>query len=122
MTFEMFRQYVLEEFTMAAQPVLVFASFEPKPGREGTVENILRGMVAPTRNEPGNEIYGLYERKDGPEGKRSFHLFEKYTDASALEFHRETEHYKNYRATIVEHLSEPIGVVVLKALDTCEGA
>ena len=102
---------------MADEPVLVFASFEPKAGKEETVQKIIQGMVGPTRQEPGNEIYDLYERKNGPDGKRSFHLFEKYTDASALEYHRETEHYKNYRATITEYLNVPIGVVVLAAID-----
>ena len=102
---------------MADEAILVFASFEPKAGKEETVQKILQGMVGPTRQEPGNEIYDLYERKNGPDGERSFHLFEKYTDASALEYHRETEHYKNYRATITEHLDVPIGVVVLAAID-----
>jgi len=102
---------------MADDPVLVFASFEPKPGQEETVQKTLQGMVGPTRQEPGNEIYDLYERKNGPDGMLSFHLFEKYKDAAALEYHRETEHYKNYRATITEHLDVPIGVVVLAAID-----
>ena len=102
---------------MADEPVLVFASFEPLPGKEATVQKILQGMVGPTRQEPGNEIYDLYERKNGPDGKRSFHLFEKYTDTSALEYHRETAHNKNYRATITDHLDAPIGVVVLAAID-----
>ncbi len=102
---------------MADEPVLVFASFEPKAGEEETVLAILKGMVGPTRQEPGNDVYDLYERKNAPDGTRSFHLFEKYKDAAALDFHRETEHYKNYRATIVEHLEEPIGVVVLSPID-----
>lgn len=52
-----------KETTMADEPVLVFASFEPKAGQEEAVEAILKGMVGPTRQEPGNEIYDLYERK-----------------------------------------------------------
>lgn len=102
---------------MSRTPVLVFASFQPKEGSEEAVERILRGMVSPTRQEAGNDVYDLYARTNGPEGKRSFHLFEKYADADALEFHRQTEHYKEYRATIVDHLEEPIGVIVLSALD-----
>ena len=102
---------------MADDPVLVFASFEPKPGQEETVQKTLQGMVGPTRQEPGNEIYDLYERKNGPDGMLSFHLFEKYKDAAALEYHSETEHYKNYRATITEHLNAPIGVVVIAAIE-----
>ncbi len=102
---------------MADEPVLVFASFEPKAGQEEAVQKILQGMVRPTRQEPGNEIYDLYERKNGADGRRSFHLIEKYTDASALEYHRQTGHYINYRATITDHLDVPIGVVVLAAID-----
>lgn len=102
---------------MAVDPVLVFASFRPRPGAEKTVEQILQGMVAPTRSEPGNEIYDLFERANEPDGSRTFHLFEKYVDNTALEVHRASEHYKTYRATIVDHLAEPISVIVLKALD-----
>ncbi len=100
---------------MADNTVIVFASFSPSPGREGEVEEILRGMVTPTREEPGNEIYDLY-RKTG-DGPASFHLFERYVDADALQAHRETGHYKAYRARIADHLAAPIGVVVLEAVD-----
>lgn len=99
---------------MSKQPVIVFASFHPKPGEVGAVEKILGGMVGPTRAEPGNEIYDLYKKNDAP---ASFHLFERYTDQAALQAHRETAHYKAYRASIVDHLAEPIGVVVMSPVD-----
>jgi len=99
---------------MSKQPVIVFASFHPKPGEAGAVEKILRGMVDPTRAEPGNEIYDLYKKAEAP---ASFHLFERYTDQAALQAHRETAHYRAYRASIVDHLAEPIGVVVLNTVD-----
>lgn len=102
---------------MNSDPVLVIASFRPLPGAEAAVERILRGMVAPTRAEPGNDIYDLFEGVSNTAGQRTFHLFEKYLDAAALEAHRATEHYKNYRAAIAEHLAEPVGVIVLKAID-----
>jgi quinol monooxygenase YgiN len=101
---------------MAVDPVMVFASFEPKDGEEAAVERILRGMVAPTRSEPGNQIYDLF-MAENDQGKQTFHLFEKYDDAEALAAHRETDHYKHYRATIADHLAGPIGVAVLKAVD-----
>lgn len=100
---------------MAGNPVIVFASFSPNAGQEGDVEEILRGMVGPTRAEPGNEIYDLYEKT--AEGPKTFHLFERYTDADALQAHRDSEHYKAYRAKIPDYLFEPIGVIVLDAVD-----
>lgn len=99
---------------MSKQPVIVFASFHPKPGEAGAVEKILGGMVGPTRAEPGNEIYDLYRKAGVP---ASFHLFERYRDQAALQAHRETAHYKAYRAGIVDHLAEPIGVVVMSPVD-----
>ena len=102
---------------MSGNPVIVFASFSPNPGQEGEVEKILRGMVEPTRAEPGNQIYDLYKKTAESDGSPTFHFFERYTDADALQAHRETDHYKAYRARIMDYLSEPIGVVVLDAVD-----
>lgn len=100
-----------------ADKIYVFASFKPADGQESEVESVLRGMCAPTRNEPGNEIYDLHVKTAGSEDGPSFHLFERYIDAAALDAHRETVHYKNYRATIMDLLGVPIHVVVMEGLD-----
>ncbi len=102
---------------MAGNPVIVFASFSPNAGQEGEVEEILKGMIGPTRAEPSNEIYDLYKKTADSDSAPSFHLFERYTDADALQAHRDTDHYKAYRAKITDYLSDPIGVVVLDAVD-----
>ncbi len=99
---------------MASTRVIVFASFLPRPGQESEVEKVLRGMVSPTRREPGCITYDLYR---AAEGGGSFHLFEIYNDRSALDAHRATEHYKAYRARIADLLAEPIKVHVLDQLD-----
>ncbi len=100
-----------------AEKVYVFASFKPAPGKESEVETVLRGMCAPTRNEPGNENYDLHVKTAGSEEGPSFHLFVRYIDATALDAHRETEHYKNYRAAIMDLLGSPIHVVVMDGVD-----
>jgi len=97
-----------------ADPVLVFATFRPLEGKEQEVLDVLAPMLVHTRLEPGNEVYDLYRSEgDGV----AFHLFERYTDAGALEAHRASEHYKTYRAAIPALLAEPIGVVVLNEVD-----
>jgi quinol monooxygenase YgiN len=93
--------------------VSVFASFNPKPGAEKQVEEILRRMVAPTRQEPGCITYDLYRAQTGS----SYHLFEVYRDQAAVEAHRATDHYKTYRSKILDLLAEPIGVTVLNGVD-----
>ena len=98
--------------------IVVFASFYPKKEKSNEVKNIILGMVNPTRSEKGNEIYNFYEEKNTDDKKISYHLFEVYKDSAALDFHRTTSHYKNYRSKIVDLLDRPIEVKVLQSIDT----
>ena len=98
--------------------IVVFASFYPKKDKSSEVKKIILAMIAPTRSEEGNEIYNFYEEKNN-EGKIiSFHLFEVYKSSAALDFHRNTSHYKNYRSKIVDLLDRPIEVKVLNSIDS----
>ncbi len=96
--------------------IIVFASFYPKNKKENEVKNIIFAMINPTRSEQGNEIYNFYESKD-VDKNISFHLFEVYKDSAALDFHRNTTHYKNYRSKISDLLDKPIEVKVLTSID-----
>lgn len=95
---------------------LVFVRFFPRPGQEALVEKVLRNMVVHTRQEPGCRRYDLYEAP-GAAGARVFCLIERYADATAQQAHRETAHYKDYRATIMDALERPIEVTLLEPLD-----
>ncbi len=100
-------------------PDLVFVRFYAKAGQEARVETILRGMVANTRTEPGCQVYNLYETTTLAGGK-VFCLIEKYADETALQAHRDTQYYKDYRATIMDLLAHPIDVTLMSALDVVE--
>lgn len=104
---------------MSDQPVLVFATFHPQRGKEDELLELLQGMIAQTRKEPGNECYDLYASGDGA---RAFHFFERYRDTEALEAHRAAEYYKAYRARLPELLEQPVEVVVLEVVDAEAGA
>jgi quinol monooxygenase YgiN len=97
-------------------PALVFVTFIPKSGSETRVLEILRVMVDKTRREPGNRRYDLYKANNAA-GRLQYHLLEHYVDDAAVQAHRETEHYKEYRANIVPLLEQPIAVTLLDALD-----
>lgn len=96
-------------------PVTVFATFHPVRGHEQQVRSILADMVGSTRAEDGNLAYDLYVSE--ADGRHMFHLVERYRDQQALLAHRDTPHYKAYRAAIPDHLDAPIGVVVMDPLD-----
>lgn len=98
-----------------SNPVIVLATFEPNPDDVERAEQILRGMVGPTRGEPGNEIYDLYT--SGSDSELRFHLFERYTNDEALQAHRATDHYIAYRSQISDLLASPIDVLLMAGLD-----
>ena len=97
--------------------IVVFASFYPKNKKNNEVKDIILAMVYPTRSEEGNEIYNFYEEKKDDGKNISFHLFEVYKNSAALDFHRNTSHYKNYKSKITDLLDRPIEVKVLSSID-----
>ena len=98
--------------------IVVLASFYPKNDKNNEVKEIILTMVDPTRSEEGNEIYNFYEIKNDDVKNISFHLFEVYKDTAALDFHRNTSYYKNYRSKIVDLLDGPIEVKILNSIDS----
>jgi len=98
--------------------IVVLASFYSKNDKNNEVKETILTMVDPTRSEEGNEIYNFYEVKNNDGKNISFHLFEVYKDTAALDFHRNTSYYKNYRSKIVDLLNRPIEVKVLNSIDS----
>ena len=96
--------------------IIVFASFYPKKNKSDEVKQIILAMVNPTRAEEGNEIYNFYETKNDVDQSISYHLFEIYKDSAALDLHRNTAHYKNYRSKIIDLLDKPIDVKILNSI------
>jgi quinol monooxygenase YgiN len=96
-----------------SHPVGVIARFAPLPEKRSELRALLEGMVVPTRSEPGCLSYNLYEVP----AEGDLVLIEGYADQAALEHHRTTEHYLNYRAQLSPLLASPISVTVLAPLD-----
>ena len=98
--------------------IIVMASFHPKKDKANEVKEIILSMIKPTRSEEGNELYNFYEEKNKDGKIISFHLFEIYKNSAALDFHRETTHYKDYRSKIEDLLEKPREVKVLSSIDS----
>jgi quinol monooxygenase YgiN len=62
-----------------------------KQGKEEELYRELLALSAPTRAEPGNITYDLYQ---SPERPNAFMRFEVWRDAQALEAHKVTPHLK----------------------------
>ena len=100
------------------EKIIVIASFYPKKDKVNEVKEIILSMIKPTRSEQGNELYNFYEEKNKDDKIISFNLFEIYKNSAALDFHRETAHYKDYRSKIEDLLEKPREVKVLNSIDS----
>ena len=102
---------------MSDNAVIVFASFRPITGKQQALHELLSFMVEHTRAEPGCERYELYRRHGDDADEVTFHLFERYRNDEALQAHRDSGHYVEYRRRVTELLANPIEVLVLDGLD-----
>lgn len=93
--------------------IAVIARFTPRPESREALQTLLEGMITPTRAEHGCRSYDLYESVEGGD----FVLLERYRSRSALEEHRGSTHYRNYRAQLTRLLAKPVAVTELAVLD-----
>tara|TARA_Y100000816_G_scaffold241900_1_gene188900 strand:- start:1705 stop:2013 length:309 start_codon:yes stop_codon:yes gene_type:complete len=98
--------------------VIILASFYPKQEKINEAKKIIFSMIEPSRSEEGNKVYNFYQEIDEKNNKIIFHLFEVYSHAKALDFHRNTNYYKDYRLKIVDLLEKPIEVKILNSLNS----
>ncbi|GAB3004533.1 antibiotic biosynthesis monooxygenase [Amycolatopsis acidiphila] len=74
-------------------PHVVIATWKAKPGRAGRIRKILETVAPLNRAE---EKMLQFEAHVSTEDPDTFVLYEKYTDASGYDDHRETETFKSY--------------------------
>lgn len=77
--------------------VKVVAVLTARPGAADRLRALLDGMLAPSRAEPGNLRYDLWQDQGEP-GR--FFLDELYADPDAVAAHRATPHFQAYLAAI----------------------
>ncbi|QAY77249.1 putative quinol monooxygenase [Sphingosinicella sp. BN140058] len=80
-----------------SNPVKLIAVLTARPGQAEALRALLDSMLAPSRAEPGNRRYDLWQDQAEP-GR--FVLDELYADADAVAAHRATPHFQAYLAAI----------------------
>jgi quinol monooxygenase YgiN len=101
-----------------AEMVTIFATFKPKAGLYQEALSVLRELPEPTRAEPGCLRFDLFAGEDRP---TTLHLYEIFVNAAAIDEHRRTQHYQNYRASIEPLLEVPPHAIRTVALDVVGG-
>lgn len=89
-------------------PVKVAAVLTARPDAADRLRALLDGMLAPSRAEPGNLRYDLWQDQSQPD---RFFLDELYVDGEALAAHRATPHFQAYLA-VINDLAERIAFVL----------
>ena len=73
--------------------IVLQATWVSKPGHEEAVRDALAALAGPSREEPGNLGYTVYQHPDEP---RVFRIFEVYADDATVTAHTESEHFQTW--------------------------
>ena len=98
-------------------PIKIMAILAAKPGKADTLRALLDGMVAQSRQEPGNLRYDLWRDQADPS---RFVLDELYADNSAVATHRQSPHFQDYLSKIND-LAERTALVLEPVEITASG-
>lgn len=89
-------------------PVKITAILTARPGRAEALKALLYGMAPHCRAEPGNLRWDIW--RDRSQTDR-YVIDELYRNDAAAAAHRETPHYKQYRAEI-QDLADRVALVL----------
>lgn len=88
--------------------VKIIAVLTARPGATDQLRALLDGMLAPSRAEPGNLRYDLWQDHSAP---TRFVLDELYANHDAVAAHRASPHFQNY-VTAINDLAERVAFVL----------
>jgi len=83
-------------------------------GEAGTWKRLTLANLAESRREPGVLTFDLFEDLADPE---HFVLIESYRDELAMDRHKETAHYLQWKAAAEPLQSEPRTRIILKKIE-----
>lgn len=77
---------------MSEQAIYVYAKWQVKEGKLDAVLEIMKKAAQKSSEEKGNLFYKIHQSKTD---ENTLILFEGYENESAVEFHKNSEHYQN---------------------------
>lgn len=92
-------------------PLVSIAVLKARLGREQDLKKALLALIEPTRAEPGNLDYVLFEGRDQP---GTFYMREAFVDQAALDAHCTTAHFRAFVAISGALLAEPLRLIFLE--------
>ncbi|MEF3109154.1 putative quinol monooxygenase [Raoultella sp. WB_B2P2-3] len=99
---------------MTAEAISIIAVLKAQPGKAETLRQALRALLLPTRQEPGNVDYALFQLRDTPD---TFYMRESWRGQAALEEHIALPHFQAFIAQMDDLLAEPLRLDYLTAVE-----
>ncbi|MFB5080235.1 MULTISPECIES: putative quinol monooxygenase [Raoultella] len=99
---------------MTAEAISIIAVLKAQPGKTETLRQALRALLLPTRQEPGNVDYSLFQLRDTPD---TFYMRESWRGQAALEEHIALPHFQAFIAQMDDLLAEPLRLDYLTAVE-----
>lgn len=99
---------------MTAEAISIIAVLKAQPGKAAALRQALRALLLPTRQEPGNVDYSLFQLRDTPD---TFYMRESWRDQAALEEHIALPHFQAFIAQMDDLLAEPLRLDYLTAVE-----
>ncbi|MFG0515628.1 putative quinol monooxygenase [Kluyvera intermedia] len=85
--------------------ISIIAVLKAKTGKVDELREALKVLILPTRQEPGNTDYTLFQLRDEPE---VFYMRESWRDQAALEEHISLPYFQTFIGQIDSLLAEPL--------------
>ena len=96
-----------------AETITVTAQVQVRAGKEAEAEQVLQGLVAPTRTEPGCLGYDLFVMAEKP---GSYLFIETWQSSGHLKSHLQQSHIQAFISRSHELLAEPLQVSLWKKI------
>ncbi len=94
--------------------ISIIAVLKARPGKTESLRDALKALLQPTRQEPGNLDYALFQLRDEPE---TFYVRESWRDEAALEEHIALPHFQAFIGQMESLLAEPLRLDYLTPIE-----
>lgn len=89
----------------SAEIISIIAVLKAKPGKTHVLKTALQALLLPTRQEPGNVEYQLFQLRDTPD---CFYVRESWRGQQGLEAHIALPHFQDFILQMDDLLAEPL--------------
>lgn len=97
-----------------AEIISIIAVLKAKPGKTNALKQALTALLLPTRREPGNIEYDLFQLRDTPD---VFYVRESWRGQAGLDDHIALPHFQAFILQMNDLLSEPLRLDYLTPIE-----